>query len=44
MASNATTPRPGSVARVVHLLRPSRLQVAFFLVTEMVLTAIGAPP
>jgi hypothetical protein len=31
------------VARVIHLLRQSRRQVAFFLVTEVAITAIGVP-
>jgi len=43
MASEATTPRPGPMTRVIHLLRPSCRQVAFFLVTEVSLAALGAP-
>jgi hypothetical protein len=43
MASNATTPRPGRVVRMVHHLLPSRWQVALLLFTEVVLTIFGAP-
>jgi len=43
MASSATTPRPGRVARFVQHLLPSRWQVASFLFAEIVLTIFGAP-
>ena len=43
MASNTSISRPGRVARLIYILRPSRSQVAFFLVTEVALTVIGAP-
>lgn len=43
MASNATTPYPGRVARFVHHLLPSRWQVASLLFAEVVVSIFGAP-
>jgi hypothetical protein len=43
MASNATTLRPGRMAWVIHFVCPSSVQFALLLVTEVGLTAIGAP-
>lgn len=43
MASNASTPRFGHVARVIHWLIPSRRQVAISLASDVGLVALGLP-
>ena len=43
MASNATTPRPGRAARIIHWLVPSRQQIAVGLAADAALAALGLP-
>jgi hypothetical protein len=43
MATNATNPTPGRMARVIRWLFPSRRQVAFSLAADVGFVALGLP-
>jgi hypothetical protein len=43
MATNATKPTPGRMARAIHWFFPSRRQVAISLAADAVLAVLGLP-
>ena len=43
MVSSANTRRSGRMARLIHFFLSARRQVAFLLITEVVMTTVSAP-